>query len=161
MPPESQIAKSYSQEDIQQILNLAISRQAYEGEFTRKQLLEIAEELEISPDCLQAAERDWSSQQIEIQKRQAFNQHRRSKLKKQAGKYVIINSFLLSLNWLSAGDLSWSPYILLIWGLGLGLNAWSTFQSQGEEYERAFSKWYRRHQVKRSLNTFFNKLLKA
>lgn len=158
---EAKITRSYHQEDIQQILQIAIARQAYEGEFSREQLLEIAAELEISPECLQAAEREWLTQQVEIQKRQDFNTYRRGKLQKRVGNYVIVNSFLVLLNLVNAGELSWSLYILLFSGLGIGFNTWNTYQSQGEEYERAFQKWYRQHQLKQSFNTLLNKWLKA
>lgn len=158
---EAKITRSYHQEDIQQILQIAIARQAYEGEFSREQLLEIAAELEISPECLQAAEREWLTQQVEIQKRQDFNTYRRGKLQKRVGNYVIVNSFVVLLNLVNAGELSWSLYILLFSGLGLGFNTWNTYQSQGEEYERAFQKWYRQHQLKQSFNTLLNKWLKA
>lgn len=158
---QNKITRSYNQEDIQQILHLAIARQAYEGEFSRDQLLEIAAELEISPENLQEAEQQWLAQQGEKQKRQAFNVYRWRKFKKHAGNYAIVNSFLILLNLVSSGGLSWSLYILLFWGLVLGLNAWNTFVSDGEEYERAFQKWYRRHQLQQSVNTFFNNLLKG
>jgi len=156
---ETKITRSYNQEEIQQILHLAISRQAYEGEFSREQLLEIATELEISPENLQVAEKEWLTKQGDLQKRQDFNSYRRGKFKKQFGKYVIVNSFLVPLNFLSAGTLSWSLYIVLLWGLGLGLNAWNTYQSGGEEYERAFQQWHRKHQLRQSVNTFFQRLV--
>ncbi len=158
---ENKITRSYHQEDIQQILQIAIARQAYEGEFSREQLLEIAAELEISPECLQVAEREWLAQQADLQKRQDFNTYRRGKLQKRFGNYAIVNSFLVLLNLVNAGELSWSLYILLFWGLGLGLNTWNTYQSKGEEYERAFQKWHRQHQLKQSLNTALNKWLKV
>jgi hypothetical protein len=158
---EARINRSYSQEEIQQILQIAIARQAYEGEFSHEQLLEIAAELEISPECLQLAECEWQSQRREIQKRQAFNAYRRQKLQKHFGNYAIVNSFLVLLNVVSAGELSWSLYVLLFWGLGLGLNTWNTYQSKGEDYERAFQKWHRKHQVKQLMNSFMNKWLKA
>ena len=158
---ETQITRSYNQEEIQQILQLAISRQSYEGEFTREQLLEIAAELEISPNNLQLAEQEWLNKQGEIEKRQAFNAYRWGRFKKSLGKYAIANSFLMLLNIVSAGYLSWSLYILLLWGLGLGLSAWNTFQSDGEEYERAFKQWHLKHQLRESVNSFFHKLLKA
>jgi hypothetical protein len=158
---ETKLTRSYHQEDIQQILHLAIARQAYEGEFSREQLLEIASELEISPESLQIAEQEWLIQQGALKKRQDFNLYRRGRLQKQLGKYVIVNSFLVPLNFLSAGELSWSLYILLLWGLGLGLNAWNTYQSEGEDYERAFQNWHRKHQLRQSISTLFNKFLKA
>lgn len=158
---ETQITRSYNQDDIQQILNLAIARQSHDAEFTREQLVEIASELDISPECLQSAEQDWLAKLGESQKRQDFNTYRRGKLQKQFGKYLIVNSFLVPLNLLSAGELSWSLYILLLWGLGLGLNAWNSYQSEGEEYQRAFQQWYRQQQLRRSINSFFGKLLNA
>lgn len=158
---QSKIIRSYSQEDIQQILHLAVSRQTYEGEFSREQLLEIAAELEISPESLDVAEKEWLAQQGELQRRQEFNIYRRTRLKKRFGKYAIVNSFLMLLNLVSVGYLSWSLYILLFWGLSLGLNTWNTLQSDGEDYERAFQQWCRRHQFKASMNSLFDKLLKA
>lgn len=158
---DTKITPNYRQEEIQEILHLAISRQSYEGEFTREQLLEIAAELEISPENLQAAEQEWLNRQGEIEKRQAFNAYRWGRLKKSFAKYAIVNSFLILLNLVGACHLTWSLYILLLWGLGLGLKLWNNLQTDGEEYERAFSQWNRRYQLKESVNSFFNKLLKA
>jgi hypothetical protein len=158
---QNKITRAYNQEDIQQILHLAIARQDYEGEFSHEQLLEIAAELEISPENLQAAEQQWLERQGEKQKRQAFNVYRQRKFKKHAGNYAIVSSFLVLLNLVSGGGFSWSLYIVLFWGLALGLKAWNTFVSDGEEYERAFQQWYRRHQLQQSVNTFFNNLLKG
>ena len=161
---ETNIARSYQQEDIQQILNIAIARQADGGELTREQLVEIAAELGISTDSLIQAEQEWLLQKQERQKHHEFNLYRRSRFKKRLVKYVIVNSFLMGLNLLTVGYLSWSLYILLFWSLGLGFNAWNTFQLEGEDYERAFEKWYRQHQlaqVARSLYTRINTWLKA
>ena len=157
----SKITRIYSPDEIQQILHLAIARQNYDAEFTRDQLLEIAAELEISPENLIAAESDWSRGQGELQKRQAFNIYRRSRFKKRLVNYAIFNSFLVLLNIISTGTLTPSLYILLFWGLGLGLNAWNTFQSDGEDYERSYQKWHRQNQLRQSINGFFNNFLKA
>ena len=157
---ETKITRSYDQEDIQQILQIAIARMAHDTEFSHEQLLEIAAELEISPECLEAAEREWLAQQADIQKRQDFNAYRRGKFHKRFGNYVIVNSFLVLLNLVSAGELSWSLYVVLFWGLGLSLDTWNTYQVKGEDYERAFQKWYRQHQLKQSVNTLLSNWLK-
>lgn len=160
---ETRVTRTYSQEDIQQILNLAIATEAddKDKEFSYEQLLEIAAELEISLETLKQAERDWLEQQGEIQHRQAFNTYRQSKFKKRFGNYAIVNAFLLSVDLLRGGGLSWSLYILLCCGLAAGLDGWNTFQTKGEEYELAFQRWRRKHQVKKFFNTFVNKWLKA
>ncbi len=155
---ERNITRSYNQEDIQQILNLAIARESDGGEFSREQLVEIAVELGISTENLQQAEQEWLLLQQERQQHQDFNFHRQSQLKKRFGKYVIVNIFLVCLNLLTAGQLSWSLYILLFWGLGLGLNAWNTYQLEGEEYERAFQKWYRKHQLTQAAQFMFTRI---
>lgn len=161
---EAKLARSYSQEDIQQILSIAIARQSDDSEFSYDQLLEIAEELEITPESLQQSEIEWRSQNTIVRQKQTFDLCRRNKLKKKLGNYAIANSFLVSLNLLNSGGLSWSLYILLIWGLKVGLDSWNTYYSNGEEYERAFQKWYRQTQLKQSVNTVvgnINKWLKA
>lgn len=152
------IIRSYHQEDIQQILNIAIARQSDGGELSREQLIEIADELGISAENLLEAEQEWLIQQEQRQKHREFNFYRHNQLKKRAGKYLIINSFLVGLNVLTAGELSWSLYILLFWGLGLGLNAWNTYQLEGEEYERAFQTWYRKHQLSKIARSLYSRV---
>ena len=158
---ETKITRSYQQEDIQQILNLAIARQDNVEEFSHEQLVEIANELGISTATLLEAERDWLLQKGEQQKRNDFNLYRQSKLKRRFGKYLIINSFLVGLNFLSNGQISWSLYILLFWSLSLGLNTWNTYQLQGEEYEQAFKKWHRKYQITQSISTRINNWMKV
>ncbi|NWF60699.1 MAG: 2TM domain-containing protein [Fischerella sp.] len=160
---EAQSTRSYSQEDVQKILQLAIARQArdQEKEFSYEQLLEIAAELEIAPETLKLAERDWQITQGEIQQRQAFNAYRIGRFKKRFGKFTIVNAVLLLVDLIGGAGLSWSLYILLFWGLGVGLDAWNTFQTKGEDYEMAFQKWYRQHQIKQTINKVVNKFLSA
>jgi 2TM domain len=155
--------RSYSQEDVQQILQLAIASHAenINREFSYNELLEIAAELEISPDSLKLAERDWQEQQSEVQHRQVFRLYRQSKLKKRLGNYTIINVFFILVDLLSGGGLSWSRYILLFCGFLVGLDIWNTFQTKGEEYEKAYQSWNRKHQIKQTINSVVNKCFKA
>ncbi|MGD1912315.1 MAG: 2TM domain-containing protein [Rivularia sp. (in: cyanobacteria)] len=156
------INRRYSQEDVQQILQLAIAHQADDNkEFSHEVLLEIAGELDISPETLKLAEDNWAAKQGEIQHRQAFNVYRQRRFKKRVGNYTIANTFLLLINFLTVGHISWSLYILLFWGMFLGLDGWNTFQTKGEDYEAAFQRWYRNHQLKRSFNNLINKFFKA
>jgi DNA-binding transcriptional MerR regulator len=154
--------RSYTQEDVQQILQLAISRQVNDNnqEFSYQQILEIAKELQISPDNLQQAERDWLVKQSEVEQRQAFNLYRRSKFKKRLGNYAIINIFFLAMDSLSGG-ISWSLYILVASALAISLDIWNTFQTKGEDYEIAFQRWNRNHQIKQTINTVLNKWFKV
>ncbi|MBD0263275.1 MAG: 2TM domain-containing protein [Tolypothrix sp. Co-bin9] len=156
---ESKVTRFYNQEDVQQILHLAIARHANdkEKEFSYEQLLEIAAELEIPPESLKLAERDWLSKQGEMQQRQAFNLYRQRRFKKRLGNYGIVNTVLTLVDLVGGGGLSWSLYILLFWGLGVAFDACNTYQTNTEEYEIAFQKWHRKHQIKETFNTVWNK----
>ncbi|MEA5620280.1 2TM domain-containing protein [Cronbergia sp. UHCC 0137] len=155
--------RSYSQEDVQQILQLAIARQAdnTDKEFSYQEILEIAAELKISPESLKVAESDWISKQSEAQQRLAFNLYRQGKFKKRLGNYAIINTFFILADLIGGGGISWALYILLFSGLAIGLDIWNTLQIKGEEYEIAFQKWNRKHQIKQTINTVLNKWFKG
>ncbi len=150
--------ESYSPEDIQQILQLAIARKDAGEELTRQQLWEIAAELDIDGLSIQQAERDWLEQKAINHQRQAFNLYRRQRFQQRLTKYTIVNIFLVSLDLLAGGALSWSLYILLFWGLGLAMNGWRAYQSQGEEYERAFQRWNFQNEVKQTFSNLWNRL---
>ena len=83
---------SYSQEDLQAILNLAIANHHTDEELSRQQLWEIAAELDISNSMIQAAEKSWLEQKTIDRQRSAFNLVRRQKFQQKLTKYAIINT---------------------------------------------------------------------
>jgi 2TM domain len=149
----------YRQEDAQQILHLAIARQAEEGELSRTQLFEIAAELNISPADIRAAELEWIANKGVLQEQASFNLFRRGKFQRQFTKFLIINGFFVALDLLTGSGIDWSLYVLLFWGLGMSLNAWKTFQTSGEEYDIAFQRWRQTRQLKKSVNGLLNRML--
>ncbi|MDP8933877.1 MAG: 2TM domain-containing protein [Cyanobacteriota bacterium] len=157
---ESQINQIYGSEDAQGILQLAIARRQDEGELSRIQLFEIAAELGISEQDIVAAEQQWLATRGEFQEKLVFNSYRRSKLQKNVTKYGIINTFLVLFNLAGSHELSWSLFILLTWGLGLSLNAWNVYQTEGEDYEQAFQRWRLKKQVGQSIGTAADKFMK-
>lgn len=160
---EPQSIRSYSQEDVQQILHLAIARQTNDKdtEFSYEQILEIAAELEISPESLKLAQRDWEVQQGQVQQRTAFDAYRKRRFQKRLGNYTIFNGFLILVDLINGGGISWSLYILVFCGLPVGFDVWNTFQIKGEEYEMAFQKWSRKHQIRKTISTVLNRWFKA
>ena len=152
---------SYSQEDIQQILQLAIASRHTDEELTRQQLWEIASELDIESSTIQAAERDWLAQKAINSQRQNFDLYRRQRFREKLTKYAIVNTFLVSFNFVVAGTLSWSLYILLFWGLSVALSGWKAYLSRGEEYEKAFQRWNFQNEVKQTVATVWTKLQQA
>lgn len=161
-PSDNKPIRSYTQEDIQQILHLAITRQAsdQEKEFSYEQLREIARELEISPELLKLAEGDWIVQQGDVQQRLAFSKYRQKQFHKRIGNYAIVNMFLLMVDFVGGWNISWALYPLLISVMAVGLDGWNNFNKNTEEYELEFQKWNRRHQLKKSFNTLLSKFIR-
>ena len=156
------INRRYTQEDVQQILQLAIAHQfGDDKEFSHEVLLEIAGELDISPETLKLAEEDWNAKQGEIQYRKEFHAYRQRRLKKRVGNYVIFNTFLILIDLLTGGGIQWSLYVVVVLGLFVALDVWNTYQTKGEDYEAAFQRWYRKHQLKSSFDNLVNKFFKA
>lgn len=157
------MSEFYSQEEVSQILELAIARQAQAGELelTRVQLLEIADDMGISAQDLDQAERDWRVQRGLAVERQAFDQYRRDRFQRRLTRYLIVNGFLAAIALLSTGHLLGVPLIALFWGMFVVLDAWNTYLIRGDRYENAFQNWRRRRLLKRSLNTFLNRWLRA
>jgi hypothetical protein len=157
---DNQIAQVYQQEQVQQILALAMARREERGDMTREQLLEIAAELGISSNDLQSAELEWQINQGNLQEKALFNLERRGKLQRSFGRYSIVNFFLMLLNFVGSHTLSWSLPILLFWGLFMALKAWDTWQTEGENYEKALQRWRLKKQLGQSLTNWAEKLLK-
>ncbi|NET36421.1 MAG: 2TM domain-containing protein [Cyanothece sp. SIO1E1] len=151
----------YRQDDVQQILQRAIARQSDTDELSRTQLEEIATELGISVDNLQAAEEEWLAYKDEYKERQAFKLHRYHEFQHHLVQYLIVNTFLVLLNFLTTHTLSWALYVLLAWGLGLALHGWNTLQTQGAKYDAEFQQWRRRRQFKKSLMDLMNRWLRV
>ena len=158
---EPSLTRAYSQEDVQQILNIALAQHpSTDTELSYAQLLEIADELRISPDTLKLAENKWLTQQSANEKLQEFEAYRRSKFQDKLGKYVITNSCLVALNFLTGFGVPWSLYVLISWGMGFGLDAWKFFyQRQGLAYDRAFQNWERKQKIHKSITGLIDKLV--
>lgn len=142
---------SYSSEDVQQILQRALTRKQTDS-FSRDQLLEMASELGISTDVLQAAELEWQSNRDELQERKSFNAYRRRAFKAHLIPFLAVNTFLIVLNLITSPGYFWAIFPLLGWGLGLFFQALSAYQTEGEAYEQAYEQWKKRQSSPRKMS---------
>ncbi|MCP6760359.1 MAG: 2TM domain-containing protein [Fischerella sp. CENA71] len=131
---------TYDSEDIQQILQMALA-QKQEGEFSREQLVEMACELNISPQMLEKAEQKWLTQRSEQHRRRAFNNFRRKGFSAHLISFLAVNSFLILLNLFTSPSYFWAVFPLLGWSLGLFFHGWSVSRNEGKAYEQALKKW--------------------
>lgn len=153
--------ETYNEEAIQQILKRAMSRQGQSGDLTRTQLQDIADELGISADNLAAAEQDWDEQCQERSDRQAFDIYRHFQLRQGIVRCLIINTVLVLSNIATKHTISWSVYPVLFWSCILSLQAWRTYQYDGEQYDRAFRRWKLSQQIGQSFKVITERVNKA
>ncbi len=155
---------SYSQEDVQEILELAIARQVKSGgELSRQQLYEIADEMGIPSSEIMRAETEWT--QGDLKERIDFNRYRRTNFRQHSVKYLIVNAFIVAIDLVTYGDgvmtLSFSLYVALIWGLFLTLDGWRAYQTEGKAYDNALQRWRRQRWIKRSIGGLLGRWLKS
>ncbi len=130
----------YSEDVAKQILKQAVALEPTQHDFSRDELLSMADELDIPREQVLAAEQKWLAGQQVDEERLAFKQHRQQEFRNHLASYVMVNIFLLLINIFTGGSW-WFYWVLLSWGLGLAMHAWRTYQSGGEEYEKEFEEW--------------------
>ena len=131
---------SYTSDDVQQILQRALTRKQ-DGQFSREQLMEMASELGITSDVLQEAEAEWKLKRNEEHERKSFNAFQRRAFKAHLIPYLAVNTFLVLINLVTSPGYFWAIFPMLGWGLGLFFHGWSAYQTEGEAYERMFQQW--------------------
>ncbi|MBD2278178.1 MULTISPECIES: 2TM domain-containing protein [Nostocales] len=119
---------TYNAEEMQQILEVAF-RQKQKGEYTREQIIEIASELGVSSESLQAAEQEWLKNNVEVKKEQMSNSQQRKDFKSHLFAFLAINGFLVLLNLVVSPGYFWAIYPILGWGLGLLLHGMKVYIS--------------------------------
>lgn len=153
------VPTSYTQEQVQQILNVAIAQQTYEGEFSREQLFEIADELGITSQALTIAEQSWLKHQADAKERMTFNLHRQGQLRRKAERFGFTSGALVLLNALTGFTWLWCFYLIGLLALKLGFDAWTVFYQDEEGYEQAFRKWSRKRHLSAFVNHWWTRLL--
>jgi len=119
---------TYNSEEMQQILEVAFRRKQ-QGEYTREQIIEIASELGVSSESLQAAEQEWLKNNVEVKKEQMSNSQQRKAFKSHLFAFIAINGFLVLLNLVVSPGYFWAIYPMLGWGLGLLLHGMKVYIS--------------------------------
>ena len=109
---------TYSSDDVQRILQLAMTRKQEES-FSGKQLSEMASELGISSELLKTAEQEWLTQAKASKEQQARRQIMRKGFRANLISFLAVNAFLVILNLTTTPRDFWAIYPISGWGLGL------------------------------------------
>ncbi|MBD2151559.1 2TM domain-containing protein [Pseudanabaena sp. FACHB-1277] len=133
--------ETYSEEQVDQILRYALAKRTNGQNLTKQQIYEIAADMGVSETDFLAAVQEWQSQQGVKQEKAEFDAYKKKTFRANLLKFAIINTFLVAFNLLTSGNIGWALYPLIFWGLAIALDAWVTYQSDSDEYEKQFRKW--------------------
>jgi hypothetical protein len=142
-------------------LSLAIARQTESGELSRAQLLEIADELNISAETLAAAEREWDVKKYEIADQRLFDSQRKQRFQHGLAQFLIIGGGVLVFQAVTGGWLwNWLLYLVFgPWALQVSWDAWRIYRSNEYAYRQEFQSWRRKQQMKRAVGGAMRRLL--
>lgn len=100
-----------------------------------------AEEMGISQEALDQAEREYFQQMRDEQELREFTRQRRASFWSHLGTYFVINASLVAIDLISDGRLEWAYWPILGWGIGIAIQAIETFNRHDEDFQKAFEKW--------------------
>ncbi len=148
-PMAEEIERLSSDEDVDEILKLALRRQDGSDQDLRGRLAVAAQELGISDEDLETAENEYLSNKADTREFLEYKRRRRRELREHVFSYVIVNAMLVAVNWISSGKLTWAVWPILGWGVGLAFHAWATLNSDSESFQDEFEQ-FRRKQARRN-----------
>ena len=135
---------TYSEEQVDQILRYALAKRTNGQNLTKQQVYEIASDIGISQADFLTSVQEWQATQAVDKEKLMFDKYKKKSFQSSLLKYAIVNSFFVVFNLSTSGGIGWAVYPLLFWGLGVTLDAWVTYQTESDEYEKQFQKWLRK-----------------
>ena len=147
-PMAEETERLASDEDVDEILKLALRRQDGSDQDLRGRLAVAAQELGISDEDLETAENEYLSNKADTREFLEYKRRRRRELREHVFSYLIVNAMLVAVNWISSGKLTWAVWPILGWGVGLAFHAWATLNSDSESFQDEFEQ-FRRKQARR------------
>ena len=142
-------------DDVDEILKLAVRTSGSEGGDLRGRLQVSATELGISEEALAEAERQWLSnkkaeldRETENEDRKLFKKMQRGDFVSHFGTYLAVNAFLFWIDFRD-GQLGWVYWVLFGWGIPIVIHLFTLFAHNAEQ-EREFQKWQKKRHKRRS-----------
>ncbi|MBL8064913.1 MAG: 2TM domain-containing protein [Chthonomonadaceae bacterium] len=143
-----------SDEDVEEILRLAVRGSNLEGASLRDRLTNSARELGISDDELARAEATWARQmadkhsvESEWNDRKLYRKLRFGDFLTHFGTYAVINAFLFWIDFRD-GSVGWSYWAIFGWGIAVAIHFVSLF-AHGQSSEQEFQRWRKKRYPKK------------
>lgn len=143
--------RSYSQDEVEEILRRAVRNQRGDDELDHGDLLAAARAAGIDEEAVRRAVAEFDQQRDRENLAERVKHRRRSRFTQSLVTYLIVNGFLATIDGMSGGGLQFVQWVLLGWGLPLALQARRAFFPSGEDLARATGKEARRLERQRRL----------
>ncbi len=139
----------YEEDEAEEILRLAAQKSAVGG-MSRERLLATAAELGISPEAVEEAERTVTVHRREVEVRSDYDRHVKGEFYSHLSAYVVVNAFLIGMNFFTDGRIDWAIWPLLGWGIGIASHFSNAFIKRSSDYEESYEKWKARREERLS-----------
>ncbi|MCU0426530.1 MAG: 2TM domain-containing protein [Candidatus Kapabacteria bacterium] len=139
------LPKKYTQEEMERILQRALSQRAQSGNVSHDQLVEVGRELGLSEqDLMRAIDEEDRVGAFEDAKQEVIRKMR-SEWRNHFGSYLGVNAVLLTVNAIQMhGRLTWALATTLGWGIGMTIHTISTFFPKEKDINKAAKKLLRK-----------------
>jgi len=134
--------EQFDDDEMSEILRLAIRKQDSTTSDLRQRLLSVADELGISHEAIVKAEVEYRQESAKRKELGIYLKEVRNALRIHLGVYVIVNVAMAALNlltWHEDHEI-WFPYIILMWGIGVAIH-WFVSQRKVDWDDEEFQKW--------------------
>lgn len=137
-----------SDEDVDGILMLALRRQGREENDLRGRLRAAAEEIGISESELAEAEIEYAKTKHDKADFHEFRRRQVRDFREHFFTYLLVNTFLVSIDFISDQKIEWAMWPILGWGIGLAFHAWGSLNSGSDSFLEEFENYKRKALLK-------------
>lgn len=129
-------------DEMSEILRLAIRKQEGSTGDLQQRLLDAADELGIPHSTIVEAEKEYRLSEFRRKEMAQYRKENRNGLRIHLGVYAIINVFLVLINLITLQEDKeiWFPYAILGWGIGVAIHAFVACRTVDWDDEE-FQKW--------------------
>lgn len=126
--------RSYSREEMQEILRRAMERQTTRGEITHEEMVDAAREVGIDVESIEKAAHELEVHRAVADEEAEEKRRRHARFYRSLAVYGVVNVALLALDLLTAGGHWWFA-VAIVWGIFLALQGLSAFMPRHESPE--------------------------
>jgi hypothetical protein len=139
------LPEKYSNDEMERILQRALSQRSLSGNVSREQIVEVGRELGLTEqDIERAIDEEMRYGAIDEARAEVIRKNRKE-WRDHLSWYLGVNAIMLTLNvWKTGGRLTWALGTLLGWGIGMGIHTYQTFFPNEKKLAKAARKLLRK-----------------